>query len=226
MNKKNNSLKVTLPEDHLTEFLKVVKSLVIPFGVDKVKEVNHYVHLLGESIDRHVSEEKYKPSPEHRQKLNRKRFIAIFKTRYLQLTDLEYESVITGIEAKMIDQTLAAVAAKGFDVDEYLKWAFEIFFVDNPKFCPPNLKQTCSQFFLEQFFYASRDKIKKRAQDAVRKKDIMDLVTRGRILIREAADKSGAEAVKDVLKGYRDGKIGVVDLRKKIEDMEKSTKEG
>jgi len=221
MSKKTSPLRVTLPDEHVVNFWNVVKSLVVPFGVDRVKEVNHYVELLGLAIERHTVEAQFKPSPQKRMTMERKKFIMVFKQRYLQLTDLEYPRVVSGIDTKMIDQTIEAVKDKGFDLDEYLKWVFDIFLQENPKFMPPNLKQTCSQFFLEQFFYANREQIKSRNQEAIKKKELMDLVSRGRLLIRGTKDKSVKEDVKTVLKAYRDSSIGMVEFRKKIETIER-----
>lgn len=218
MSKKISS-KLVLPESHVSDFWDVVKSMATYYGIEKVKDVHHYVQLLGQAVERHSDEAVGRPSPKYRKERERKRFIKIFKTRYLHLTDLEYHRV-TGIDTKMIDHTLDAIQDKGLDVDEYLKWVFEIFLVDNPKFCPANIKQTCSKFFLERFLYENREKIRKRNQDSVRKKEVMDLVARGRVLIREAKDSAAKEAVKDVLKDYRDDKIGLVEFRKKIDDME------
>jgi len=220
MSKKIRPMKVSLPDDHIVRFWNVVKSLVEPFGIDRVKEVNHYVELLGEAVDRHVNEAQGKPSREHKRKLARKRFIAIFKRRYLFMTDFEYDTVLSGVEVKLIDQALDALEKKGVESDEYLKWQFETFLVDNPKFCPPNIKQMCSDFFLKEFFYANKESIKQKQQDEILKKEVLDLVARARVLIRSAGDKQEQEEVKKVLKAYRSGGMGVSELRKKIESME------
>lgn len=219
MSKKSSPQKVTLSEDHVLEFWNIVKGLIEPFGIDKIKEVHHYVQLVGEAVDRHQTQ--VSPSPKYRKQMERKKFIAIFKSRYLQITDLEYPREINGVDIKLIGQAIDAIQERGLGIDDYFKWAFEVFFPDNPKFMPPNPRQLCSQFMLEQFYYENRERISRLNKEEVRKKEVMDLVARARILIRGASNKADRDKVKDILKAYKyDENVGLVELRKKIEEME------
>jgi len=215
-----------VPEDRLERFMGLVYSLVEPFGIEEVPEVYHYIELLGQAIERHIAESRFTGSPQGRLSVDRRKFISIFKNRYLSTTDLEYTRAITGIDGRLINQLNKALGDNGFEVDEYLTWLFDSFLSENPKFNPPSIKFACSNFAVEKFLYEHKDKIKQRREDKIRKKESMDLISRARILIRHYQDNAEMKnIIVDVLKGYRDGGIMLEKMRSEIERIEKSVRE-
>lgn len=215
-----------VPEDRLERFMGLVYSLVEPFGIEEVPEVYHYIELLGQAIERHIAESRFTGSPQGRLSVDRRKFISIFKNRYLSTTDLEYTRAITGIDGRLINQLNKALGDNGFEVDEYLTWLFDSFLSENPKFNPPSIKFACSNFVVEKFLYEHKDKIKQRREDKIRKKESMDLIARARILIRHYQDNAEMKKnIVDVLKGYRDGDIMLEKMRSEIERIEKSVRE-
>jgi len=215
-----------VPEDRLERFMGLVYSLVEPFGIEEVPEVYHYIELLGQAIERHIAESRFTGSPQGRLSVDRRKFISIFKNRYLSTTDLEYTRAITGIDGRLINQLNKALGDNGFEVDEYLTWLFDSFLSENPKFNPPSIKFACSNFVVEKFLYEHKDKIKQRREDKIRKKESMDLISRARILIRHYQDNAEMKnIIVDVLKGYRDGGIMLEKMRSEIERIEKSVRE-
>ena len=204
----------------------VVYSLVEPFGIEDIPEVFHYVELLGQAIERQIVESKFAGTPQHRMSADRRKFISIFKNRYLHLVDQEYSRAITGVDGRLINQLVKVMTDNGFDVDEYLAWLFEQFLSENPKFCPPTIKFSCSNFVVEKFLYENKEKIKQRREDEIRKKASLDLIARGRVLIRiYASDENIKKKIVDVLTGFRDGSIMIEKLREEIEFLEKGVRE-
>ena len=225
--KRDNVDRHAMPEDRLERFMGLVYSLVEPFGVDKVPEVQHYVELLGQAIERAVVESKFNGgSTQHRMTADRRKFIAIFKNRYVALTDLEYNRAITGIDGKMIGQLITILVDKGFEVDEYLAWLFDDFLSENPKFCPPTIKFACGSLAVEKFMFLHKDQIKQKKEEQVRKKMSLDLISRARVLIRTFAnDEDMKKNIAEVLRGYRDGSIMLEKMRLDIEAIERKARE-
>jgi len=181
---------------------------------------------LGQAIERQIVESKFAGTPQHRMSADRRKFISIFKNRYLHLVDQEYSRAITGVDGRLINQLVKVMTDNGFDVDEYLAWLFEQFLSENPKFCPPTIKFSCSNFVVEKFLYENKEKIKQRREDEIRKKASLDLIARGRVLIRiYASDENIKKKIVDVLTGFRDGSIMIEKLREEIEFLEKGVRE-
>lgn len=223
--KRDNVDRHAVPEDRLERFMGMVYSLVEPFGIEEVPEVFHYVELLGQAIERQIVESKFAGTPQHRITADRRKFISIFKNRYLSMTDLEYGRAITGVDGRLVNQLSKVLADNGFEVDEYLTWLFSDFLVENPKFCPPTIKMSCSNFVIEKFLYEHREQIKQRREDQIRQKSSLDLIARARVLIRTfAEDEESKKKIIEVLKGYRDGSIMLEQMRVDIEQMEKAVR--
>lgn len=208
-------------ENHLEKFMEVIGALVEPFGVDDIPEVFHYVELLGQAIERQIAESRLAGIPANTTTKNRKKFITIFKNRYLHLTDLEYSRAITGVDCKLINQLSTLLEDNGFDVDEFLRWTFEVFLEENPKFCPPTIKLSCSNFIVDKFLFEHKDVIKKRKNDQLRKKEALDLISRARVLMRFFDGESSIKnKIVEMLKSYRDGSIMIQEMRKEVESLE------
>jgi hypothetical protein len=215
--------RIPVPENRVERFMFIIYSMVEDFGIDQVPEVYRHVELLGEAVDRHIWEERHKVSPSRRVHGDRKRFISIFRARYLQLTDLEYHRQVTPIDAKLVNQVNRTLHEAGHDAEEYLKWLFENFLVENPKFCPPTMKQVCSNFFIHKFLYESKQGAVVDKEEESRKMEAQDLVARGRLLLRSGLSAENDEKVREKLKEYSEGHIIIHELRQFIEAVERGS---
>jgi len=206
-----------IPESSVERFMVIVFSMVEDFGIDELPEVYRQVEMLGEAVDRHIWEQRHKVSPQRRVHNDRKRFISIFKARYLQLMDLEYRRKITPVDSKLMNQANRTLRDEGHDAESYLRWLFEEYLVDNPKFCPPSLKQVCSNFFLHKFIFESRQMGSVQAEQDAQEKEAHDVVSRGRVLLRSGIGKEDSEKVRKALKDYSEGRIILHELRRLVE---------
>jgi len=202
-----------VPEDQTEHFMGIIWSLVEPFGIDKIPDVLDYVTLLSESIERHNFEKRYKKSPQQKGHDDRKKYIAIFKARYLEFTDLKYTRTLLPLEGRLIRQTNKTLEDAGFTAEEYLKWTFEEFFVENPKFAPGTIKQTCSEHFLHKFLTDKRDIRDERKKADVAQKEGHALLNKARQMIRASSDKNFKENVMNLVKQYSDGSIMLSEFR-------------
>jgi hypothetical protein len=176
---KDGSNKKPVSENRIERFMGVVYVLASEFGIEEESpEVYHYVQLLGEAVGRHVFEKNHKVSPQKKVHNDRKRFIAIFKTRYQQALDLEYTKAVTPQEGKLINQANKFLLKESFTPDDFLKWLFEEFLVENEKFMPPTIKSICSQFMLHSFIAANQELKESRKRQELAKKAAVDLIQR------------------------------------------------
>jgi hypothetical protein len=216
----DGSIKHPVSDDRVERFMGVVYVLATEFGIKDVPEVYHFVELLGESVARHVFEKNHKMSPQRKVHSDRQRFIAIFKTRYQQLLDLEYVKKVTPVEGKQIHQTNKELLKEGFTPDEFLEWLFETFLVDNPNFCPPTIKSSCSQFILHSFFTANREVKDARKRQELERTAGMDLIQRARGLLRTGMGEADEKKIRETLKGYGERSIMLSEFRKVVEGFE------
>lgn len=213
--------KVPIPEDNVERFMTLLWSMVGPCGIDQFPDILHYVEMLSQSIDRYSFEKTHSMSPQKKVHEERKKFIRIFKQRYVMAYDLEYGHKLTGIEGKLINQANKQLKDSGFDCDEYLRWVFDDYLVENPKFAPANMKQMCSTFFLHKFIVEHRGLKEERGVAEKEKKDVMALIGKGRELMRNAKENGDSvteEKVRQVLKDFKEKRIMLSELRRAINE--------
>jgi len=213
-----------VPEDPVQCYSMMVHVLALRMGIDEIPEIYDYVEMLEEACARHSFEQTHPISPRKKEEKEKRKFITVFRTLYLQLLDYEYERPVTGVDAKMMKQTTRALKEKGFEVDEYLKWVFEVFLPDNAKFCPPSPKWACSAFVFEKFMYEHRAVVKEKHEKELHRKEGLAIINRARVLMREAGavgDGSAKEKIKEILLDYRNGRIMLGGFRAKIEELER-----
>ena len=223
MNRKEKIERNPVPEGREEQFLLQVLLSAEMTGVSEDPEILHYIKLLREQVERKIFERTHKISPLKKLNMEAKKYVVIFKQRYLQLTDLEYNRQVSPVDAKLMRQVTKALMDAGFEVDEYLKWMFEEFLIENPKFCPPNIKWSGSAFVLDKFLYEHKEKMKEKKEAETRKREMLDLINRARALMRgfvEAGEKENKEKVKELLKKHREEGIMVTEFRRQIEAFE------
>ena len=114
MSRKEEVERAPIPEDRAERFMVIILAMVRDFGIDEIPEVHRQVEQLQEAVERHVWESRHRVSPQRRVHNERKRFISIFRARYLQLTDLEYRRKITPVDSKVINQVNRTLREEGF----------------------------------------------------------------------------------------------------------------
>jgi hypothetical protein len=220
MSKTGSNKKHPVPDNKMERFMALVYVLASDYGIEENEDVYHYVQLLGDAVSRQVFEQNHKVSPQKKVHLDRKRFIAIFKTRYQQLLDLEYTKKFTPVEMKLVNQANKLLLKEGFTVDEFLAWFFEEFLVDNEKFSPPTVKSLCSQFILHSFLTANRELKEAKKKKELEKKMALDLIQRARGLMRCSMEEKHEKKIGKALKEYGERRIMLIDFRKIVESLE------
>ena len=230
MNLKRDRIdRLPIPDDNVERFMGIIHSMVEPFGIDKISDVMHYIELLDQSVDRYLFNLKNKVSPKRKEHEDRKRFITIFEKRFLHSTDLDYSRPISAIDSRMMAQVAEKIEEKGFTVDEFLQWVFEIFLPDEPKFNPPTIHLVCTNFVVEKFLYQNKEKMKQRKEEDIHKKDALDVVNRARAVMRmyrELGLPEEAQKIIILLKKYgKEGIISLEEVRKAVEQAELNIKQ-
>ena len=156
MSRKEKTERTSVPEGREEQFILLMLLAAEMTGVGEDPEISHYIKLCQEQVERKIFERTHKISPLKKLNIEAKKYVAIFKQRYLQLTDLEYNRQVSPVDAKLMRQVTKALMDAGFEADEYLKWMFEDFLVENPKFCRPNIKWSGSAFVLDKFLYENK----------------------------------------------------------------------
>lgn len=217
---KDGSTKHPVSEDRTQIFMSIVYMLADEYGIKDHTDVYHQVQLLGDSVARHVFENNHKVSPQKKSYEDRKRFIAIFKTRYNETYDLEYRKKITPAEGKLIGQVNKELLKTGFRADDYLEWVFETFLPDNERFGVPTIKAVTGQYFVHNFLTANRELKDSKNRQELDKKSGQDLIQRVRGLIREGMSDEDKKKIKEALSGYGEQRIMLSQFRKVVENFE------
>lgn len=220
---KNKIERHPIPDNHGRAFMATVWTMARAFGIDKIPAACRYFQLASDEIDRALFEQKNPVVTRFKEDAERKKFITIFKGRYLQLTDLEYNSVINPMEARMISQVCVSLIGKGFSPEEYLQWLFDDFLPLNDKFVPPPIKFTCSGFTLNKFLYERKDQLKQKKDEALRSQLYVDLVNRARVCMRQNPDEK--EKLVRAVEKFTSGGIMLEDMRKLVEGYEEAYKQ-
>ena len=108
----------------------------------------------------------------------RKKFIAIFKQRYLQEIDFEYKEPINGVVMAILTKVVERLLTEGTNSKEYLDWLWDEFFVEerNKKYLPPTIQFVCSSWIIDKFIFLKKDSLR------IRKKDLVDATIKNIVL--------------------------------------------
>ncbi len=217
---KNKVQRTPVPDDHIERFYAIVLSMVEPFGVDREPAIYRHIEALGHSVERYLFEKKHKMSPKKRINLDRRQFIAIFKQRYLAMTDFEYGRPVTGVDGRLIGQTCTALREIAIEVSDYLKWLFEEFLADNEKFCPPTMGFSCSALVWEKFLFSNKERLVRQREEERMKQHALDVIARARYVMRQSESDEVKKKVKESLKSYGAGGIMLSELEKVVRRFE------
>lgn len=94
-------------------------------------------------------------------------FISIFKSKYLELCDMNYTRPIDVVDRVNINRTIEDITNNCGEYQRFLEWVFDDFFTleENKRFMPPSLNFICKPFLREKYLYLMKDEIKLRKRD-------------------------------------------------------------
>jgi len=105
-------------------------------------QMNLLAELLQESLNKKLGrkvKKEEKKSDDQTENDDIRKFIAVFRDRYVLETDMEYKSQIPPAEIGMIKAMVKKLADKSVGIEEYMDWIFDVFFEDKynkEKFVP------------------------------------------------------------------------------------------
>lgn len=143
--------------------------------------------------------------PEENSPVNEKRkFIAIFKQKYMEYCDFAYNGTIDAGTLFIIGQVLQRLISEGSDSLEYLNWFFDEFMKDEynkSRFAPPTIKVALSNHVVDKYMFLNKDALK------VRKQDIKNIQVRNSVMLlatqflEKSKDKEFGQKVLDYSRG-------------------------
>lgn len=94
-------------------------------------------------------------------------FIAIFKQKYLEFTDLNYRDKITPVHQLLISNSMKTLRKEGASPLEFLEWFFDDFATQerNKQYMPPTIPFTLSGFIINKFLFQMKETLKMRKRD-------------------------------------------------------------
>jgi len=93
------------------------------------------------------------------------KFIAIYKQKYLELTDFNCDEKINNTGYILIRAFIEKLTDQASSVTEYLAWFFDDFLPVSPKLCPPTTRLAISNSITSKFFFDMKDKLKSRKEN-------------------------------------------------------------
>lgn len=98
----------------------------------------------------------------------KRKYIAIFKQKYMEYCDFAYSGGVDAGTQFIISGMVKKLSDEGFASMDYLCWFFDDFMRDEynkTKYAPPTIKLTTSNFVYEKFLFQNKDKAKLRKRD-------------------------------------------------------------
>jgi len=186
------------------------------YGVVDDPELRDVIHILLEKLENRISANKEQEEGKRKKKV--RSFFAIFKQKYLQLTDLEYFGGFKATEAKIIEGLIGKLEQNGATMEEYLKWLFDEFYI-NKEQLSPNIPLSVSNSVLQEFMYKNAAKLKnrKQAKEAIEEEEL--LLRRAGVLIRSSKDEGFKQEVVTLLKHYQKSECNLPEFRLELKKL-------
>lgn len=176
----------------------------VSYNFIKSEKIRHQMDILIELLEKEskkVIKRKKKVGSEY------KEFIVRWKEGYKNVVGLEYKKSISPEQISIIISLTNKLKESKFTVKEYTNWLYNDFFKDpsNKNMLPPNIKASCSDFFVHKFFVNNKNV--KNAREIKEKKD-----QRKEISIEKARNIYKETKNKDILNYIDQLKSGVLDV--------------
>jgi len=168
-------------------------------GINFLVDAFEVDNQLAEMKKQHSNSTSGSRSIEHEK---RKLYIAIYKQKFLELTDLNCEETFTGATNVIISTHITKLEKAGGTVEEYLHWMFDYLNTDGAKkLLPPSIKLTLSTSMFTKFMYENKGRLKLRKQDISDAKLKVEIMQLGLDIWRETQDEDIAKNVDKLGKG-------------------------
>lgn len=94
----------------------------------------------------------------------KRRFVALFKQKYLKTCLMEFKDKITPINQVSIARVIHELKDENARYDEFIEWFFDDYcsLEENKKFMPPEINFMCSNHIVKKFLYKMRDSLRMR----------------------------------------------------------------
>lgn len=152
-----------------SDYKKLPKSVVVVLTqlMNELK-IQDSLKIAGKTVDDNEVSEKD----------NKIAFITLFKRKYLELTDLNFDCPITPLNQVNISRVIKKINASGGSFTEFIEWFFDDFCaLENNKQCmPPQINFMCSTFVVNKYLYIMKDTLK------MRKKEMDNMAVRNMLL--------------------------------------------
>lgn len=176
------------------------------------KDIRFHLNVLAEQLQteldrklgRKQSREKKTLEIENTEGEDVRRFIALFRDRYAQETDMEYRTKLNPDEIGAIKSMVKKLREKNVDIDDYLSWVFDVFFDDaenREKFAPPMIKLVCGTFLASKFFMNNRDRFRNQRIVEEKKSRRDSIRDYGKMLFRTTKDPTIQKMLENEYKG-------------------------
>ncbi len=153
--------------------LPIRESLIVTMNEIKVREI-----LRSSGV------EDERATQENGLTMEKRRYIALFKQKYLEYSDFVYSGAIDPATSFIIGSTVQRLLAEGSGSLEYLNWFFDEFMRDEynkKKFAPPTIKLSLSNFVVDKYLFINKDSLRVRKQSLQNSKvknAVLELATR------------------------------------------------
>lgn len=123
-------------------------------------------------------------APENLSSSEKRKFIALFKQKYLEYSDLVYNGTIDSATLFIVGNLVQRLLSEGSNSLEYLNWFFDEFMreeYNKQKFAPPSIKIATSNFVVDKYLFQNKDNLRVRKQSLLNakvKNAVAELATR------------------------------------------------
>jgi len=186
------------------------------YEVTKDEDVMAHLRGLERSLSDRIKDEE-SGGIRRRRKKKRKldMYFAVFRRKYVEQFDLQYNSKLTSGERKGIPEVIATLEKNHLSYEEYLSWFFDEIMERPESVRAPKVKTTFSTSFLDTFIVRNKELIKQRRKEAVETTKERDIFHRLRALVR-----GGYKNLASAMREYRNGDMTLLDLQKLVEKYE------
>lgn len=149
-----------------------------------------------------------------------RRFIAIYKKKYMEMTDMECDEAIDGTTCVILKSVCKQLIDQSSNVSEFLTWVFDDYYKrpEMEKHMPPCIKFTVGKMTMKKFFYEHRDKLKIRKKDLGESEQRLELMKIAVELYKEVPNPE----LQDVLSQISKNKISLTKAKNFLEELAKN----
>lgn len=134
----------------------------------------------------------------------KRRYIAIFKQKYVEYSDMTYNLTIDSGVMYLVGDTVKRLEEEGAMSLDYLNWFFDEFMCEerNKKmFAPPTINVSCSKNIVNKFLFANKDLLRVRKESVKQLKEKNALMELARRYLERHQDKEFGQKALDFSKG-------------------------